>query len=175
MNQIDWHQSGDETLDKILEVTNQLVKLAHNGDFIFRGESECYEEVSSSLYRQCSDADPSGSFDVEAIQKDILNRAKAYTNEADDLEILSQLQHYGGRTNLIDFTTDCLIALFFACYAAPGKDGRVILLQKRGSLDPYIKEPRRTANRVIAQHSVFVLPPSGVIESFDVEPVPKVM
>ena len=37
--------------------------------------------------------------------------AKRYIYEKDDFEILTQLQHYGGKTNLIDFTTDYLIAL----------------------------------------------------------------
>ena len=32
--------------------------------------------------------------------------------DSEELEILTELQHYGGTTNLIDFTTDYLIALF---------------------------------------------------------------
>ena len=40
-------------------------------------------------------------------------------NESVDFEILTELQHYGGKTNLIDFTTDYLIALFFACDGSP--------------------------------------------------------
>ena len=47
-----------------------------------------------------------------------------------DLSIFTQLQHYESQTNLIDFTTDFHIALFFACDGQPGENGRVIL-QKR--------------------------------------------
>ena len=36
------------------------------------------------------------------------------TEKARDFEILTEIQHYGGKTNLIDFTTDYFIALFFA-------------------------------------------------------------
>ena len=35
-----------------------------------------------------------------------------YTHEKVEFEILTELQHYGGYTNLIDFTTDSHIALF---------------------------------------------------------------
>ena len=38
-----------------------------------------------------------------------------------DLSILTQLQHYESQTNLIDFTTDFNIALFFACDGQPGE------------------------------------------------------
>ena len=47
----------------------------------------------------------------------------------DDSEILAELQHHGGKTNLIDFTTDYLVALFFACDGNRDKPGRVILLK----------------------------------------------
>ena len=46
------------------------------------------------------------------------------------LKFLTELQHYGGHTNLIDFTTDNHIALFFACDGSPDKDGRIILLER---------------------------------------------
>ena len=51
-------------------------------------------------------------------------------NEAIDFETLTELQHFGGYTNLIDFTTDSHIALFFACDGSRGKPGRIILLEK---------------------------------------------
>jgi len=48
----------------------------------------------------------------------------------DDFEILTKLQHYGGKTNLIAFTTDSFITLFFACDRYPKKNGRVILVKR---------------------------------------------
>ena len=48
-------------------------------------------------------------------------------NETVDFEILTEIQHYGGKTNLIDFTTDYLIALFFACDGHHDKEGRIIM------------------------------------------------
>ena len=81
----------------------------------------------------------------------------------DDLEILTELQHHGGKTNLIDFTTDYLVALFFACDGNPNKPGRVILLQQQSEAYKVIRPPRTIA-RVGVQKSIFVQAPSGVVD-----------
>ena len=56
-------------------------------------------------------------FDYDVIQESYLRDARRYGGNLyqDDFELASQLQHLGGNTNLIDFTKDCLVALFFAC------------------------------------------------------------
>ena len=150
-------------LDEVLELVQLLAQRATGGDYIFRGEPQCYERVSSSLYRRYQDIE-ADSVDVEVVQSEILQEAKKYTRETDEFEILTQLQHYGGQTNLIDFTTDCFIALFFACDGSSAEDGRVILLNKSGAMSRYITQPRNPANRVIAQKSVFARPPKGFVE-----------
>ena len=82
-----------------------------------------------------------------------------------ELEILTELQHYGGITNLIDFTTDYLVAIFFACVSHPTKDGRVILLGKSKRMeDEMIIRPQNPRHRVIAQKSIFLYPPKGFID-----------
>ena len=172
MNDLVSTRTDQTRLNEVIEIINQLARKTHSVQYIFRGESERHQSVSSSLYRQYAPGIDGDHFDPERIQRRILRRSKPYTDETEDLEILSQLQHYGGKTNLIDFTTDYLIALYFACYASPTKDGRVVLLSRHGELAAHIKAPRRTANRVIAQHSIFVLPPEGYIEHYDVVNVP---
>ena len=106
-------------------------------------------------------------FDIEAIQQRMLTVAKDYTHEEEDFEILTELQHYGGHTNLIDFTTDNHIALFFACDGDLDKPGRIILLERSEEINKkyQIKEPRNPQNRIIAQKSVFVRPPDGYLDS----------
>ena len=65
-----------------------------------------------------------------------MEEAKAYIGKTDniddttDIEILTELQHFGGKTNLIDFTEDYLIAIFFACDGSHEREGRVILLKR---------------------------------------------
>ncbi|MXV74436.1 FRG domain-containing protein, partial [Candidatus Poribacteria bacterium] len=105
--------------------------------YIYRGEPECYKEtpyygkVSSNLYRallfDSLTTEDAEEYYVKTIkphiakfETEILKAAKTYLYETDnetisDFEIFARLQHYGCKTNLIDFTTDYLIALFFAC------------------------------------------------------------
>ena len=89
--------------------------------------------------------------------------------EKQDFEIASQLQHYGGRSNLIDFTTDYRIALYFACAKlgkdGHDKDGRIVLLQEnKETVAEYdIQKAQYPPNRAQAQKSVFVQPPDGFI------------
>ena len=77
------------------------------------------------------------------------------------IPILTQLQHYGSRTNLIDFTTDFNIALFFACDGQPNEKGRIIV--QREDLVNTV-QPLGAGHRVLAQKSVFVKPERGYIE-----------
>jgi hypothetical protein len=153
-------------LNRILEIIGRIAETTADGDFIYRGEPEHYEHVSSSLWRECRKEIGTEEFDIEAIQARMLELAKGYTHEEDNFEILTELQHYGGHTNLIDFTTDNHIALFFACDGSHDKDGRIILLERteERNRNYQIEKPRNPQNRIIAQKSIFVQPPKGFIE-----------
>ena len=133
-------------------------------------------------------------FDLRNVQREMLNVAKKHIGEppqglfenlvvgqskkrfienpeprsiidSAELEILTELQHYGGITNLIDFTTDYLIAIFFACAGELTEDGRVILLTRSKRMeDEMIIRPQNPRHRVIAQKSIFLYPPDGFID-----------
>ena len=181
--------SIENDLHKIKELINEIEEKSADGNFIYRGEREHFEEhpyngkISSNLWREyCIDEE---HFNIELIQKEMLAAAKRhnghvsqdyrldviaspntlpeFTQDAIDFEILTEIQHYGGKTNLIDFTTDYLIALFFACDGRYDKDGRVIL-QKTDQISSMIAHPRNPRHRIIAQKSVFIRPPRGFIE-----------
>ena len=97
----------------------------------------------------------------------MLEEAKKYLRRtSSDCELLVEMQHYGGKTNLIDFTTNYCVALFFACEKLASENGRIIF-QKKELISPSIKEPPKPINRVIAQSSVFVRPPEGFIRPND--------
>ena len=151
----------EHELKSVLAKVEEIATVASNGGHIFRGESEVFASVSSGLFRQYrpNRTDP---LDVEDFQSKILAEARRFTPEKDDAELLSQLQHFeSGLTNLIDFTTDYHVALFFACEGALGVDGRVVML-RRESADTF--DPAGPLNRVIAQKSIFVRPPAGFVE-----------
>ena len=158
-------ESPSADLHRALAIINELALKAAGGNYIFRGESECNDKVSSSLYREYEWGSSSvdQGLDMEDIQQFRLDAAKSFAFEADEWELLTQIQHYGGNTNLIDFTFDYLIALFFACDGKHSASGRVILLDMEGDMSEHIVKPSQPANRVIAQKSVFVRPPTGII------------
>lgn len=152
-------------LNSILEIVGNIAKISAAGSYIYRGEPKHYEKVSSTLYRKL-EAAKMLHLNIEEVQKAELEAAKSYTKKTDEFEILTEIQHFGGKTNLIDFTTDYCIALFFASESFPFKDGRVILQDKTGAIKDWIREsqdPDRLS-RVRMQKSVFVQPPDGFIE-----------
>ena len=173
----------------VYDIIRIIEEKSADGDYIYRGERKLHKEhpycgkVSSNLWREYGIEE--GNFDIEAVQTEMLRGAKKHigqlpkdfrvasaaslnmvgtdTDETIDFEILTEIQHYGGKTNLIDFTTDYFIALFFACDGSADKKGRIIL-QKTDEIRDMINHPQNPRHRVIAQKSVFVRPPKGFIE-----------
>ena len=159
------HNESDG-LNAVLEIIGELARKSEGQNYIYRGEQRDYHKVSSSLYRHYESIDAEGDA-IASIQENILDQARAHNIEmsdaVEDEDILAELRHNGGKVNLIDFTSDYLIALFFACDGAPNEAGRIHLLSVIG--DGYrIFEPRQPIHRVVAQKSVFVSPNKGFVE-----------
>ncbi len=162
------NQSNRQTeLNKILEIIGKIAKMSAGGDYIFRGESQCYKKVTSNLYRKLETVRML-NLGVEIFQKQELEYAKryGYTQKTDESKILTEIQHFGGKTNLIDFTTNLHIALFFACEKTHHEDGRVILQDKNGAIKDCIIKPCDSdpKSRVNIQKSIFIRPLEGFIE-----------
>ena len=157
------NESNKQTnLSRVLEKITEIADASADGDYIYRGESKSHDEVSSNLYREYKDEIEAENFDIAVVQNEILREAREYTHKTDEFEILTELQHYGGKTNLIDFTTDYLVALFFACDGNPDKPGRVILLKNQPG-DYEVVKPPRTITRAGVQKSIFIRAHSGVV------------
>ena len=148
-------------LERIQSVMTEVVRKSskRGGVCVYRGEPECYPIVSSGLYRAFSDS-ANEAFDIGQAEKEIVENARRYTTLTDTDEILTEIQHFGGTTNLVDFTDDYLIALFFASAQAKSKDGRVILHWSESGM---LVRPKQTINRIVSQKSVFVRPYRGFI------------
>ena len=185
-------------LNRVLKKIQEIVEKSADGDYIYRGEPECYKDapyygkVSSSLFRAIlyypiaevaidksieDDYVETLEQNIEIMEKGILISAKEYLIETNsetvnDFEILSRLQHYGCKTNLIDFTTDYLIALFFACDSSCHQDGRVILLKKE-SEDYQAERPSEKIKRVESQKSILVRSKKGFVKPDDLVTIPK--
>lgn len=151
----------------IQDLFNEIEQKTKDDKYIFRGEPNTEEsdryggKVSSSLWREYPITGIPSPMSI--IQRDLLEKAKSHiTHEASDVEILSEIQHLGGKTNLIDFTTDVLIALFFACSSHPNKTGRIILMRKE-NVKGITVQPQIPQNRIISQKSVFLMPCEGFL------------
>ena len=185
---------GDKVLDEVFQVLDGLKEKAVSGNFVYRGEPECFGYVRSSLYQQCEERglapdDPENPGDwykqIWNLQKDIVIQAtrflpgqqaldtsewRFWDNSGHSLglvtntpqyKILCQVQHYGGPTNLIDFTTDYFIALFFACHKEHAKQGRIIIFVNRSARLPVRIEDARA----LSQRSVFIQAQNGFLSS----------
>ena len=154
-------------------------------NYIFRGESQEYNECSSTLYRanntRIEVRDPSllsnelyaesnrrtegeKAKEIKQIKEEIIEDVRRHGLEAElcDFDFWSRMQHYGGQTNLIDFTKNFLIAAFFACDKDSEENGRIILQEINSEIEGQMVEPQIPQNRILTQKSVFVKPPTGV-------------
>ena len=111
--------ASPQDLDAVLALVNELARKSSGSSHVYRGEPAVFEDISSSLYRRYKDQ---GIYDagsaIEAIQNEVIAQARRHEPQLDEMrefEVLAQIQHNGGKTNLIDFTTDYLVALFFVC------------------------------------------------------------
>ena len=170
----------------IHDIMREIEAKSAKGVYIFRGENKDHCKVSSKLYRDYKNIE---NVNIEVIQKELLDAAKRHighlphvfhTSVASpsnaskvnaeatvNFGILTEIQHYSGKTNLIDFTTDYFIALFFACDGRPDEDGRVILQNTEEINKDWIMYPQTPVHRIIAQKSVFIRHPKGYIEPED--------
>lgn len=174
---------------QISRLVHEIEAKSANGDYIFRGEPQHYDQVSSTLYRKCKDisAETVSDTDMEVIQSNLLyssmkhdmndpakmqKRPELYKCDytrmdhhfiEKNFEVLTEIQHWGGSTNLIDFTEDYWVAFFFACDGDYDKDGRIII-KSRSLVQDLIRAPEEPRHRTETQKSVFVNPPKGFIE-----------
>lgn len=169
--------------------------------YLLRGEPKHYDAVTSSLYRATPPV--AREYDVSRIERDVvesclfhcyqdltkLQALKAESKlQALALQKLSEIQHLGGATNLIDFTTCPHRALFFACDRWPEHDGRIVVIksdlipacdyvepENQDALIPwgehnYIRrEIGYPPERAKAQKSVFIHAKSGMLNRDDYE------
>lgn len=92
----------------------------------YRGENQIYPSSLPSLNRMFKSGDEKYNEYLRCISrlkvlkfKDLINQIDLIqsweTNTGSDVNYLALAQHYGIKTNLLDITSDLMIALFFAC------------------------------------------------------------
>lgn len=181
---------SETVIRSVAEFQEQLQGFESEGtDFLYRGQADVKWKVECSAARRLN-RDPTKPIEDQLINlllvgylESRIERAKkrnflppGFNADSSDLELLAQLQHYGAATGLIDFTSNPLVALWFACNESYARDGAIFLLPRSATkkVDDssdlkkkiqsfYEKDeiwswkPPLRGNRIGAQNSVFVL------------------
>ena len=187
----------DTQFHAVKKFIDKIETYCQYGTYIFRGVNQVFEDkkkeheykISSSLYRKYSEDKTLSvdDLDVSMAEKRMVQWASThFPNQATTIEKLTDLQHFGGKTALIDFSYNLYVALFFACNGEHGKCGDLIALNSR-ILEPlsdidydndkndkpdkkknYLIRPSHTQvskMRAMFQSSVFVYTRRGYISS----------
>ena len=183
---------------KSMKDLNKLIKGCQKETYIFRGinkiiinnkKEPLLDRVNCGIYRSFSEKNDSkkeyspfsDNFKPIDIEKEIVRKARQqlFPDKTSELEILTDLQHFKGKTCLIDFSESLFIALFFVCNGDIKGDGELFLIKKAKfenppelTYDPLPKEniilkPKKTPtsqNRTIFQSSIFIHTPSGFLK-----------
>jgi len=141
MNQFEETGQSEKKIKSMADFDTMVEKINANkhGELIFRGQSDSSWNIVSSAYRYLQQIYPSinmtetilGYFKSN-VRKDIeelrsLN--EEYKHLKTDDEVMCVLQHLGGKSTFVDFSTDPHIALYFACEQFHDyKDGIVFVM-----------------------------------------------
>ena len=69
-------------LNDLFRIMNKIVDISADGDYIYRGEPECYPEISSTLYRDRYAVLKLGSTSIKSSQKSEIEKVKTYLRSA---------------------------------------------------------------------------------------------
>lgn len=116
---------GDSTLlSTYLEVFLQNAALASEQDtgvLLYRGHPKRYPSLIPSVFR-----DGLLNEEHKLIHELLLKTPEEFSKNP--VERLIKMQHYGLPTRLLDFTTNPLVALYFACVSDENDDGEILVL-----------------------------------------------
>ena len=155
---------------EIIPIIANLEHLRTDGRYLFRGEAKEFPNISSGLYREHQLLIELG-IPFELLDLEERRLAKAYVNNAnpkyDELEVMSHIQHYGGKTNLVDFTTNPFKALFFASDGYYSENGRIAILKKENTEIQQVHQPNEPKERTESQESIFIIPKQGIVQDWE--------
>lgn len=124
------HWVRPRTARDVMSVIGSIGVYSTGQQFAWRGMASADFSLTSSLHRRVGGSEEA----VRAAELDILEEARTWglgthpLGHVDDLQLLSDLQHFGIPTRLIDVTSNPMTALWFACQPAPSDHSKSGLL-----------------------------------------------
>ncbi len=135
------------TRDELGERIRQVAALSESTGltFYWRGQADAEWAIHSSLHRALAKKRglPPGQIhqileaEVVDAERQIVDEARQWIRPSvgarlTTVDLLARLQHEGVPTRLLDFTSDPLVALYFAVADCPDRDGRIVVASARG-------------------------------------------
>ena len=172
---------------KTIEQFENTKETLGNKNYLFRGEPQEYDQISSGLYRYTrlpttqyitpvnvnvpitlvatisSDNKKEIKSEIQRTQKEIKGDIVKYIERKNLTEKTSfsmeYIQHYGGITNFIDVTPNFEVAAYFACLKDHDTDGRIILIKNTESYKcmNLHEDPRFAENRRIQKQESMLI------------------
>lgn len=93
----------------------------NDGQYLFRGVPDKEYEIEASAARRLPETDKNNPVKLLKINQELIEKARLLGHDQlsgerlSDLPLLSELQHFRAATCLIDFSSNALVALWFAC------------------------------------------------------------
>ena len=186
-----------QTVDEIFQCIESK-SLSPGGFYIFRGEAKAFgHPCTTTLYRAVLSGERDNELTAPVkdqilykIEESNLSKCRKYfPSGASKLDQLTRLQHHGSKTNLLDFSRNAYVALFFACGTEPKQDGMLFLrkcthqelqadIYTAGNPEDKVclfEPPVIGVQRIHTQHSILLHPPQGKLEmkGMDTITIPK--
>lgn len=148
-------KSLNEFLENILSFSK---KINYNEQLYFRGESSDFDFRTPSLYRH-ETLTIEGS---EYYYRKLLNELGRddYLENSTLVRLISELQHYGAKTRMLDITSNPLIALYFAVEKNDNNPGFLYIYKSNTENEKF------DTGHTIAIKSALNFIPQGVIDNF---------